>query len=356
MRILLHSRFYPSIGGIETVAELLSREWQRRGAEVVIVSDVACPSWQRRDFGFPVYYRPAAIEWLRLLRWSELFVHMNLSLRALWPRLLVLRPLVVVNHCFYFSDRHGARDWRERLKLRLLAGAANIAVSDAVAEQIATPCVVIPNPVNPAFSAAKPVQRNRELVFVGRLVSDKGCDLLLQVLAQLRDRGLRPKLTIIGDGPERASLQRQAAALALTEQVEFTGWQSAERIAELLARHEILVIPSLVAESFGVSALEGAACGCVLLGADGGGLPEAIGAAGITFHRGDAADLLAKLEYLLRSPQDWPRYRAAAPAHLARHQPAEIATRYLEVFAQAVSAHAPLTSAAKPMSAANAAQ
>jgi glycogen(starch) synthase len=230
-------------------------------------------------------------------------------------------------------------------------------VSDAVAEQIATPCVVIPNPVNlAAFSTAKPVQRNRELAFVGRLVSDKGCALLLQVLAHLRDRGLRPKLTIIGDGPERSALQHQAAALALTEQVEFTGWQSVERIAELLARHEILVIPSLVAESFGVSALEGAACGCVLLGADGGGLPEAIGAAGITFHRGDAADLSAKLEYLLRSRQDWPRYLDAAPAHLTRHQPAEIAARYLEVFAQAVSAHAPLTSVAKPMSAAKAAQ
>jgi hypothetical protein len=59
---------------------------------------------------------------------------------------------------------------------------------------------------------------------------------------------------------------------------------------------------------------------------------------------------------LLRSPQDWPRYRAAAPAHLARHQPAEIATRYLEVFAQAVSAHAPLKSAANRMSEAKAIQ
>jgi glycosyltransferase involved in cell wall biosynthesis len=264
---------------------------------------------------------------------------MNLSLRALWPLFFVRRPLVVVNHAFYICDRVGSRDWRERLKLRILPSAANIAVSRAVAAALPVPCTVIPNPVDiAAFHADGATQRTCELAFVGRLVSDKGCDLLIDAVGRLRRRGVNLRLTIIGDGPERARLEQLARTWCLTEQIVFTGWQTGEQIAGLLRHHEILVIPSLVAESFGVAALEGAASGCVLLGADAGGLPEAIGPAGLTFRRGDVDDLAGKLELLLSRREEWPRHRAAARGHLAQHDPARIAARYLEFFFQAISA------------------
>jgi glycogen synthase len=84
-------------------------------------------------------------------------------------------------------------------------------------------------------------------------------------------------------------------------------------------------------------ALEGAASGCVVLGSEGGGLPEAIGPTGLTFRRNDATDLAEKLTHLLQHPQEWPRYREAAPAHLDLHQPTGAARRYLEVFGRAVA-------------------
>ncbi|MGH7888104.1 MAG: glycosyltransferase, partial [Candidatus Binatia bacterium] len=122
-------------------------------------------------------------------------------------------------------------------------------------------------------------------------------------------------------------------------QVAFAGAPSSAEVASLLHQHEILVVPSLWEESFGVVALEGAASGCVVVGSDGGGLPEAIGPTGITFRRGDPFDLTSKLADLLRHRQEWQRYRDAARVHLARHRPAQIAQRYLEVFARVLSAH-----------------
>lgn len=340
MRILLHTRFFPNLGGIETVAELLSREWQRMGAEVVVVSDVSCTAEQRQPYPFPIYYQPSARQWLALMRWADLFVHMNLSLKALWPWLLVRRPLVAVNHAYYHSDRAGHRDWRERMKLRVLSWATNIAVSEAVARQLPEPCVVIPNPVDGAtFTYSSGAPRPRELVFLGRLVSDKGCDLLLDALARLGSRGRRPKLTIIGTGPERTPLEELCRRLDLQTQVEFAGAPVNDAVAKLLSQHEILVVPSVWQESFGVVALEGAAAGCVVLGSDGGGLPEAIGPSGITFRSGDVEDLTDQLDKLLQRRELWPNYRAAAQEHLRQHRPELIARRYLEVFENTLTAH-----------------
>jgi len=263
---------------------------------------------------------------------------MNISLKALWPLFVVRRPFVAVNHAYYHSDRTGYRDWRERLKLRVLRLATNIAVSEAVAERLPQPCLIIPNPFEISlFRADGAMARHRDLVFLGRLVSDKGCDLLIRALGQLAERGLHPTLTVIGGGPERTALEQLTRSLSLQDQVTFAGAPPSEKVAEVLREHNIMVVPSIWEESFGVVALEGAACGCVVLGSDGGGLPEAIGPCGITFRRGDVSDLAAKLAYLLCHSEEWDRYRKAAPSHLELHQPARVAWRYLEVFQNALN-------------------
>jgi glycosyltransferase involved in cell wall biosynthesis len=336
LNILLHTRFYPNTGGIETVAWLLVHEWHRLKESVTVVSDVACTPADRREFPFPVHYRPNPVQWLRLLRQADVFVHMNISLRALWPLLIVRRPFVAVNHAYYYTDSSGHRGWRDRLKLRLTARAVNIAVSQSVADRMPAPCVVIPNPAELSlFQADAHTGRSKDLVFLGRLVSDKGCDLLIQALGRLAGRGLRPGLTIIGGGPERSRLEQLAASLKLQGQVAFAGAPPSDEVAALLRQHNVLVVPSTYEESFGVVALEGAACGCVVLGSDGGGLPEAIGPAGLTFRRGDVADLVEKLGHVLRHPESWRLYREAAPAHLELHRPCRVAKRYLEVFLRA---------------------
>lgn len=342
MRILLHTRFYPNLGGIETLAALLGREWCRLGEEVRVVSDVAGTAADARGFAFPVVYRPGFGDWLRLMRWAEVFVHMNVSLRAYWPRWLVKRPFVAVHHGHYGLEADGRRPWRERLKLRVAGRAqANIAASRAVAQAINLPCRVVPNAFDDAVFARDPLaERDRELVFVGRLVSDKGADTLLEALALLRGQKLCPRLTIIGDGPEREALRRQAAAAGLNGQVEFAGARPSEEIARFLRRHAILVVPSRVREGFGIVALEGIACGCVVVGSCGGGLPEAIGPCGLTFPNGDAKALAGQLAWLLADRERLEPFRRRAAEHLEPHRAAVVARRYLEMFREATAAGA----------------
>jgi glycogen synthase len=333
IKILLHSRFHPSVGGIETVAAMLAQEWCRQGQEVTVVSDVKCSPQQGRELPFPINYQPPFREWLRLVRKAELLVHMNISLKALWPLLLVRRPFVAVHHGFYECDRTGRRDWREKLKLRVMHRATNISASQAIARRIGISSTVVPNPADVSmFQDAAQKDRPRELVFVGRLVSDKGVDLLLTAMRLMGEKGSRPRLTIIGGGSERAALERIVESQCLAGQVRFTGALDQAQVAEELGCHQIMVVPSLWEEPFGIVALEGAAAGCVVVGSDGGGLPEAIGPTGVTFRRGDAMDLAAKVTHLLRHPEERSRYRAAAPAHLAAHEPAAVAAKYLEVF------------------------
>jgi glycosyltransferase involved in cell wall biosynthesis len=167
---------------------------------------------------------------------------------------------------------------------------------------------------------------------VGRLVSDKGADLLLEAMALL---GSRPQLTVAGDGPERARLEKQSSDLQLQSRVAFIGSQTSEQLAALLRHHQILVVPSRWAEPFGIVALEGIACGCVVLGSAEGGLAEAIGPCGVTFPNGDARALAHVLARLLEDPAECDRLRANAPAHLSRFTPRSVARVYLEAMKSA---------------------
>ena len=81
-------------------------------------------------------------------------------------------------------------------------------------------------------------------------------------------------------------------------------------------------------------ALEGIACGCVVVGSERGGLKEAIGRCGATFRNGDAADLARVLGELLRRPEADAEYLRHAEEHLAKHRSEEITAAYLAVLSQ----------------------
>lgn len=328
-RILMVSEVYPpAIGGIETIGQIMAHRLAARGHAVVVVTRTPCddPAFDQEEQrqGVRVVRRPGMFALLRLGWWAQVILNNHLSLRALGPLWLLPRPWFVWVHTYLFPMGGRLSRW---LKRRALRRSRVAAVSTALAQHLPVTADVLPDTWRADIFHPRTVVRERELVFVGRLVSDKGVDLLLAALGRLAGEGMRPHLTVIGGGPEEAALRRQAGELGIAGQIDFRGPHPAVDVAEALARHEIIVVPSRWAEPFGIVVLEGLACGCVPVVSSGGGLPEALGACGELFDNGDLAGLTAALRRVLGDADLRARHRQAAAAHLQRFAPETIVAR-----------------------------
>ena len=330
MKILFSSYlFHPSVGGIETVSRILAEQFAGAGHEVEVITET--PDGESGEATYRITRKPSFGELIRLLRWCDVLFQSNITLRSLIPARLLRKRTIVVHHT-WIQRVSGAIGWKDRIKSALLPGVTNVAVSRAIADRLGVPAAIIGNPYDENnFRLLANVARDKTLVFLGRLVSDKGVDLLLGALKLLRNDGLTPDLTIIGGGPEEQNLRRLTTESGLDPQVTFAGEVSGPPLAERLNRHRILVVPSRWAEPFGLVALEGIACGCLVVGSRDGGLKEAIGPCGLTFENGSASDLAAVLKNVLSAPELEADFQREASAHLARFQTKQAARAYLEL-------------------------
>jgi glycogen(starch) synthase len=330
MRILFSSyAFRPSVGGIETVSAILAEQFAAAGHEIELITETLGDN--SAENRYRIIRRPGLKKLITMIRWSDLFFQNNISLRSLLPALLFKKRAIVV-HQTWIRNTRGKITWNSRLKRMLLGHVTNVAISRAVADDLGRKCMIIPNPYrDELFRIIPGAARNKTLLFAGRLVSDKGVDLLLQALEQLRREGLQLDLTIVGTGPEAEHLSALSRQLGLQNQVVFAGQKSGEELAQLMNQHRIMVVPSRWAEPFGIVALEGIACGCRIVGSEAGGLKEAIGPCGITFENRNAKSLADALKRLLRDRALEDSLRSAAPKHLEHFKAQNIASKYLQL-------------------------
>ena len=332
MNILLTSHFfYPSIGGIEAITGILAHHFLQSGHCVTVVTKTPFNSSYNIDsFHFEVVRNPSPSRLLYLYRWADVVLQNNIELNTLWPRLLVRKP-VVIGLQTWLRTTKGKRSLNYFIKRIALAMADNvIACSNSIRTDSFKSATVIGNPYNSDLFRASPTKRRpNSIVFLGRLVSDKGPDLLIKAFSALAYPS--SKLTIVGSGPDRDSLAQLVRKLSLTNSVNFTGALQGDDLVEVLNQHEIMVVPSTWNEPFGIVALEGLACGCVLLVSDGGGLPDAIGKSGLLFKRGDVTDLMLKLRLLLDRHELRDKLRFEAISHLPRFESSVISGQYLKI-------------------------
>ena len=146
---------------------------------------------------------------------------------------------------------------------------------------------------------------------VSRVAYEKGHTYLLRAAEQLRKRYPALRILIVGDGPEKAKLERETSDRGLTDCVVFTGFY--DDLPGALAAMDIFAQPSILDEGFPTSVVEAEASGLSVVCSDTGGTKETmdVGATGLLVPKGDAAALRDALDGLL---QDMDRTRAMGRA------------------------------------------
>lgn len=331
-KILVYTpKFYPSVGGLENITLMLVKEFVRLGHDVSVI----CFEHQKGcKSGVNTFYRPSIIKQVKLFLWCSVFYMPNISLKGFWLMIFGPHKRWIVSHNNWYRRNDNRKGWQDILKLASTHLYKNIAVSNSVASVIPAPCHVIHNCYdNVVFHDNYDIKRSKDFVFVGRLVSDKGCVLLIDAFYELSRKNIETNLTIIGDGPERKNLEKKVSDLGLTDKVEFTGILRGEDLARVLNRCSIMVIPSLWEEPFGIVALEGLACGCQLICSAGGGLSEAADKWAVYFSNGNVKELTGLMMDKLKSKcQESPQERRLRLNYLQKKIPSIIAESYIKVF------------------------
>jgi glycosyltransferase involved in cell wall biosynthesis len=111
------------------------------------------------------------------------------------------------------------------------------------------------------------------VVFLGRMTSLKGGDVLIRAVARASaDLGRPIRLVMAGDGPQRTEWQQQAVNLEVA--ADFPGWLDSPARMTLLAEAAVLAVPSIWPEPFGLVGLEAAARGVPAVAFDTGGIRQ----------------------------------------------------------------------------------
>jgi glycosyltransferase involved in cell wall biosynthesis len=117
--------------------------------------------------------------------------------------------------------------------------------------------------------------RGSRLLFVGRIATVKGIEVLYNALVSLRDEHPDIQLTVVGDGPERSRLEGEATRRGLDQVVSFVGSKSQGEVAALLGEHDVFVLPSF-AEGVPVVLMEAMGAGLAVVATHVGGMTELI--------------------------------------------------------------------------------
>ena len=321
----------PDVGGPATHGPELARLLTVRGHSVQVVTMASAPPTDRpcpvttvdRGRPFPVRYGELTVRAALAARESDVVYASSTYAAAAGASFAARRPLVVklVSDPAYerarrwglfagtleeFQQAGGARlTALKRARTVALNRARTLIVPSRYLAEFArgwdldsARLHVVPNPA-PAVPERAETER-RGLVFAGRLTRQKAMHVALDALAYVPTTAL----TIIGDGPERAQLERHARDAGLNGRVRFVGSLPREQVLDALAGAEAAVLSSDW-ENFPHAAVEALALGTPMVATAVGGVGEIVndGVNGLLVPPGSPEAFGQALQRLLESPE-----------------------------------------------------
>lgn len=220
------------------------------------------------------------------------------------------RPFVLTLHTSHFLTRAQKPGWR-RLLRRFIAAADYLLATSEEIRRVALDIhphprsEVMTNAVDTARFRPRQGERRREgpmrIMVPRRLFPKNGVEYFVRAMPPILAE-VEVEASIIGDGPERARLEKLARSLGVADRIRFLGARANEEMPALLSEADIAVIPSLL-EATSIAALEAMACGLPVAASSVGGLPEIIDEnVGTLFPPADPEALAAGVVALLRRP------------------------------------------------------
>jgi glycosyltransferase involved in cell wall biosynthesis len=351
MKLLIYSHFFaPSVGGVETLVLSLARGLAGLRTpsddtefEITLATQTPAGKFEDELLPFRVVRQPNLIQVWDLIRASDVVHVAGPALAPMILGLLARRPVVVEHHGFqticpngqlliepagtpcpghFMAGHHGecrrcnaGQGWIVSRKLWLLTFvrrflcrrvSSNITPTAWLGGLVQLPRVAavphglefVASPVGYPASASQPPV----IAFQGRLVTTKGVGILFEAARTLLAQNRAFELLVIGDGPERATLERLSRDAPLAGHVRFTGRLLGAELDAAFRHASVVVVPSLGGEVFGLVVAESMLRGLPVITSDLGAFVEVLGEGGLTFRTGDAEALAQELRRILDDP------------------------------------------------------
>jgi glycosyltransferase involved in cell wall biosynthesis len=382
MHVLLYSTvFWPRLGGIETVTDVLATQLVTLGHLCTVLTETPLEGQPELERPFEIVRQPGRRQRLALVKGADI-VHVNGAMLALYPyAVLAGVPFVWTHNGYQVScvdglgwaygaaapmtpraslahhRRHlGWTAWvQAAIKLALRRHVArhvdlNLAGSHWVARRQPLPRQVVtynPYPLG-RFRAASNVQlaagaAQYDFGYVGRLVGEKGVATLILALHKLvtTTPHRQARLAIVGGGELRADLELLTQELGLTANIAFFGPRSGDELVALMAGCAVGIVPSNWEEPYGGVTLEWLATGRGVIVSEQGGHAECAGDAGLRFANGNVDALCTCMQRLLVDPALRDQLRRAAALQIEAFGEEALTRHYVSMYERALATRLP---------------
>lgn len=340
MKICIYSStFYPSTGGIENFVYLLAKEFVKLGHNVTIFTDII--KFSDTQFSFKVIRSKSFISKIKVFRENDIILLNNFSFKSIPAAILSFKNFFIVHHSAYHLNRvplFSAEYILSYLKTRLCFFFNNISASKFISKSLPISSKIIYNTYNNNdFKKIKINSKKKDFIFCGRLVSDKGANILIDAFFQTLKKYNNSHLTIVGNGPELINLKNQAKKLGINKNIDFFSFLSNQALNRKLNEHFCMIIPSLWNEPFGSVALEGLATTDYIISSNRGGLSEAVKNFGVLVDP-SIKNLSEEMINFLKNKNEIitqiKKYNKNKKKHLSKHSSTNVAKDYIRYFSK----------------------